>query len=727
MGAIRVVTRLQDLDDVNFNGWSDGQILRWSSALGKFICTNIENSSVSSVFGRTGDILSSSGDYSFAQISNKPTTLSGYGITDGLTSTNTLIALSIYNSNGLIAQTSQNTFIGRTLLGTLNRVSIINGDAVGGNPTINIDSSYIGQTSITTLGTIATGTWNGNAITDVFINSASNWNSKQAGSTTLSALSIYNTNGFLAQTSTSTFVGRTLLGTTNQIIVTNSDGATGNPMLSLPTTLHIATSIDVGGGGIQFGDGGGIAGPTLGTFYASSDGVFRLLDSSGGGSPSLIFGSNSASAGIRIKRSVTTAAIRLGDDSGDASISASSGIFSGIIISGSNLTILTNSSGSILEGAINFTDITVGNATTSKHGFLPKLSGNTSDVLKGDGNFGSLSISSAWSSISSPASDLSLLMGTSSKTIFTWGIRADANSNFTIIDTTGNNGTGYLVDIQTIGTSTLKPFRVQAKGVDAFTIDDTKSAIFAGDILMNGTLGTGLLIKSNAAGSGVTIQAVSSIGNDGLRLNSKGNIGIGINTNGSSAFDLDVNGGNGIMSRSGVLYLESFGAWLQASGSGNLRMHGGLSLRLTTGDSVIQFDNGALGQWKPIKIGYFGTGTNIINNGIIIGTRSSGTPTGGLGVGILLNIDSSTTVDQNAAQIATRWTIATHATRTAEVLINLVNNASGLTNTAKFDLSGTSGDSGFWLWSADKGAVVRVLVGIADSGGIGFRMLCIAN
>lgn len=37
---------------------------------------------VTSVFGRTGAISAQSGDYSFAQIGSKPTTLSGYGITD---------------------------------------------------------------------------------------------------------------------------------------------------------------------------------------------------------------------------------------------------------------------------------------------------------------------------------------------------------------------------------------------------------------------------------------------------------------------------------------------------------------------------------------------------------------------------------------------------------------------------------------------------------------------
>jgi hypothetical protein len=39
----------------------------------------------------------------------------------------------------------------------------------GQNPTIDIDSNYSGQTSITTLGTIVSGTWNGTAISDSYV------------------------------------------------------------------------------------------------------------------------------------------------------------------------------------------------------------------------------------------------------------------------------------------------------------------------------------------------------------------------------------------------------------------------------------------------------------------------------------------------------------------------------------------------------------------------------
>ncbi len=61
----------------------------------------------------------------------------------------------------IVARTAANTVAARTLTGTTNRLTITNGDGVAGNPTLDIASSYAGQNTITTLGTVTTGTWNG--------------------------------------------------------------------------------------------------------------------------------------------------------------------------------------------------------------------------------------------------------------------------------------------------------------------------------------------------------------------------------------------------------------------------------------------------------------------------------------------------------------------------------------------------------------------------------------
>lgn len=78
----------------------------------------------------------------------------------------TLTALAAYNTNGLMTQTAADTFTGRTITGTGSRIAVTNGNGVSGNPTLDIDSGYVGQTSITTLGTVGTGTWSATAIAE---------------------------------------------------------------------------------------------------------------------------------------------------------------------------------------------------------------------------------------------------------------------------------------------------------------------------------------------------------------------------------------------------------------------------------------------------------------------------------------------------------------------------------------------------------------------------------
>lgn len=57
---------------------------------------------------------------------------------------------------------------------------------------------------------------------------------------TLDALSAYNTNGLVTQTSADTFTGRTITGTSLDITVSNGSGVSGNPTLSLDRTATLA-------------------------------------------------------------------------------------------------------------------------------------------------------------------------------------------------------------------------------------------------------------------------------------------------------------------------------------------------------------------------------------------------------------------------------------------------------------------------------------------------------
>lgn len=194
-----------------------------------------------------------------------------------------LTALEAFNTNGILAQTAEDTFAGRTITGTSNEITVTNGDGVSGNPTLSIPATIdlSGKTSfevpngasVTTdaLGEIgadndawaasrgALQTYDGTAATWLVgvltTDTPSNgqvptWNTggtitwetpASSLGTGLTALEAYNTNGLLAQTAEDTFAGRTITGTANEIDVTNGDGVSGNP------TLDLADAIDLGG------------------------------------------------------------------------------------------------------------------------------------------------------------------------------------------------------------------------------------------------------------------------------------------------------------------------------------------------------------------------------------------------------------------------------------------------------------------------------------------------
>ena len=101
--------------------------------------------------------------YAFSTLTSKPTTLSGYGITDGQPLSVDLTAIAGLTAMGIIARTATGTAATRTITGTAGRIDVTNGTGSAGHPTIDLVSgiataSTYTSVTVDTYGRVTAGT-----------------------------------------------------------------------------------------------------------------------------------------------------------------------------------------------------------------------------------------------------------------------------------------------------------------------------------------------------------------------------------------------------------------------------------------------------------------------------------------------------------------------------------------------------------------------------------------
>lgn len=162
-----------------------------------------------------------------------------------------LDALAAFNTNGILVQTNDNTFAGRTLTAPAAGITVTDGDGVSGNPTLALANDLSALESLSGTGFAVrstTDTWVQRSFTAPAAGFTIGNSDGVSGNPVftladdLAALESLSGTGLAIRTGTSAWTNRTIAGTSNQIDVTNGDGVSGNPTVSFPSTVDLTGS-----------------------------------------------------------------------------------------------------------------------------------------------------------------------------------------------------------------------------------------------------------------------------------------------------------------------------------------------------------------------------------------------------------------------------------------------------------------------------------------------------
>jgi len=191
-----------------------------------------------------GRVTSGSATLDWTSITNAPSTLSGYGITDAQFKDDLLTTLADLNGNGIFVITGESTATTRSLIGPAAGVIVTNGSGVGGNPTISLGNDLAAVENLATTGfavRAGTDTWATRSITTPNDGLVTTNGTGVGGNVIiglekdLAALEALTTIGFAVRTGADAWATRTLTGASGNIVITTGAGSTADPVINLAT------------------------------------------------------------------------------------------------------------------------------------------------------------------------------------------------------------------------------------------------------------------------------------------------------------------------------------------------------------------------------------------------------------------------------------------------------------------------------------------------------------
>ncbi|MDO8547855.1 MAG: hypothetical protein Q7R68_10930 [Nitrospirales bacterium] len=290
-------------------------------------------------------------------------------------------------------------------------------------------------------------------------------------------------------------------------------------------------------------------------------------------------------------------------------------------------TLGTIAAASIPESMLTFTDITTGNASTSNHGFLLKLSNVATQYMDGTGAWSTPTASVTLDGVSAAVADQAGIANADWNIVWNWQKTTNSEIAFTfgesVASTNGTSTSGVpnqiLAKFITKTGSTMSSASFWSRGVHVFSVSPTTAQL----LFTDGSASAPSIAGSSAPTTGISFGGAININKSGLLVSRWNGIGLEIFQAGSSSplggywSDLGIAAGTqptATLSTFGMAYAGSDTSGAQIGGYKARGGFGGGFAAITSGDDML----------KLVGEGRVG-GTNGWQMGAFISLTSTGT------------------------------------------------------------------------------------------------------